>query len=609
MPKSAMIIQRALILMLSIFIVGCAVNPKQLREAARVVDESQSKMVTCKRADRCATPSPLLALALNPLLPKQHHVGLLNHNEDSLVLRIHLIRSAQKSIDLQTFIFSHDDAGKLVLGELLLAAERGVKVRVLADQLFSIDSATVLAGIARHHVNFEFRVYNPTFGEASTAPLEFAAGIVCCFKRFNQRMHNKLLLIDGEIGINGGRNIDDRYFNWSATFNYQDRDVLVIGPATGAMRESFNTYWRHQQTVPVLKLADVSRKLAEQGSIAEKFRIEPFVQSERIANVRARASSDDFIREEFVDKLFQVEHVEYFSDLPNKPFESHPDYDRDMTDRLIGLLANAKSQVSLQTPYLVFSKRAQKILRRLAEKKPQVEVEVSTNSLAATDAFYVYAISHKYKRRYLTHLNLKIYEYRPWPKSVSSDTAAKKKIHQQANPAVRDGYGRLKRKRPVPLISPEIVRRGLHAKSMVVDEKISMIGTHNFDPRSDYLNTESGVVIWDAAFAKSLTQSIRADMMPEQAWVIARKPELPWVGKINDMISRFSEQLPLFDFWPFRYTTNFELKPGCEPLPIDHVDFYQCYEAVGDFPEVDSSSKRIYTLMVTAFGAGLMPIL
>src|SRR5690606_34108982 len=158
---------------------------------------------------------------------------------DALLARIALIRAARERIDVQSFIYAQDDSGFFVLQELLAAARRGVKVRVLLDQLYSVDDVELVSALARSHVNFELRLYNPTFGKARTGPLEFAAGVLCCFTRFNQRMHNKLLLADGIIGITGGRNYQDRYFDWAPAFDYRGRDLPVAGPAAAPMQEPY----------------------------------------------------------------------------------------------------------------------------------------------------------------------------------------------------------------------------------------------------------------------------------------------------------------------------------------------------------------------------------
>ena len=156
------------------------------------------------------------------------------------------------------------------------------------------------------------------------------------------------------------------------------------------------------------------------------------------------------------------------------------------------------------------------------------------------------------------------------------------------------------------------VRMGLHAKSMVIDNRIAVVGTHNFDPRSENYNTESAVIIEDPAFAKALAESIRRDISPENAWVIAPRAKPVVLSGLDYSLGKVSEALPLFDLWPWRYATSYEFRPGPDcpaPLPSNDPGFHRCYEAVGDFPEVNVGSKWLYTRLLTAFGAGLVPIL
>ena len=156
------------------------------------------------------------------------------------------------------------------------------------------------------------------------------------------------------------------------------------------------------------------------------------------------------------------------------------------------------------------------------------------------------------------------------------------------------------------------VRIGMHAKSLVVDERVAVIGTHNFDPRGDHYNTESAVVIDDPAFARALAASIRRDIAPGNSWTIGRRPEVtPFTG-LEYSLAKISEKMPIFDLWPVRYAVSFEFVPGPEcPAPLSPFDpgFGQCYESVGDFPEVSLGFKSILTRIFTAFGAGLAPIL
>lgn len=607
-------IPRALLLcLLAALCIGCTLSRERVRRADTVIANLQDRVVTCARADVCAIDSPYADLFARAVAGSRtdrpvHFANLLDRGEDALLLRVHLIRTARRSIDAQTFIFSKDDAGELVLDELIAAARRGVRVRVIVDQLFSLGDTTLLARLARAHANFEIRFYNPTFGEADTQPLEFAASILCCFSSFNQRMHNKLLLIDGAIGIAGGRNYEDRYFDWDDAFDYRDRDVLVAGPAAAAqMRSSFEAFWNHRRTVPLTRLKDINRRLLAPKQPPEPWSGPAFRRPERVATLLAHAIDAAYVRAHFAEAALKVGVVDYFSDSPDKPLDPGNPADQALTRHIAGLLSEATREVVMQTPYLVISAEARRIFRTLRKEHPELRVIVSTNSLAATDAFYVYALSHKYKKRYLK-LGFEIHEFKPFPADAALLVADYAGLAGSRAAGSHDEGTRFRRYGETP-VSGEGARLGLHAKSIVIDGSVSLIGSHNFDPRSDNYNTESGFILHDAAFAAILRDSILRDAAPRNAWTVAKRPRPKLVERINNAISDFSTALPLFDFWPFRYATSYELKPGCEPLRTTDPGFYDCYEAVGDFPEVALPLKTIYTRIVTAFGAGLVGIL
>ncbi|MEO8803606.1 MAG: phospholipase D family protein [Rudaea sp.] len=586
---------------------GCAVNPVRARHALATADAAQDRTMTCRKFDACAIASPYHALAARAISESKpgkpvHYVNLLDIGEDALLLRVHLIRAAHKSIDLQTFIFAEDDVGYLMLNELVKAARRGVHVRVLVDQLFSLDDVELLAQLARAHVNFELRVYNPTFHRATTPPLEFAAGIVCCFFSFNQRMHNKLLLIDNEIGIAGGRNYENRYFDWDDAFDYLDRDLLVTGPAANAMRDSFELFWRHPRSVPLSRLRDVSTRILGDGINAPGYQAHAYKNPVRVRALLRHADSSDYIQRHFADKTMRVGEVEYFSDRPEKFDDPNKRQDNELSHHIVELLSSARSEIVLQTPYLVLSRTARRVFKHQHRNYPQLRVRVSTNSLAATDAFYVYALSYKYKKRYLK-LGFEIHEFKPFPAEAVDLIADYDELGDGPNTDRRyHKYGR------APL-TQHGVRLGLHAKSIVIDGKIGMIGSHNFDPRSDHYNTESGFVVHDRTFAQRLRAVILRDTEPQNAWTIARRQGNSWLSKLNRKIGDVSASLPLFDLWPYRYASSFEIEPGCKPMRADTPGFYSCYRDVGDFPDVDLPLKTIYTRIVTAFGAGLHSIL
>jgi putative cardiolipin synthase len=589
---------------------ACTMSEAMRREATSLADELRDDALSCPagRPGACATPSPYQELALDLLArtagqSAPHAINLLDAGADSLALRIHLIRSARESIEVQAFIFANDDVGVFMLSELVSAARRGVKVRVLVDQLFSIDNRELLAKLARAHVNFELRVYNPIFEEATTQPLEFAAGIICCFLKMNERAHNKLLLIDRRIAIVGGRNVEDRYFDLDPDYNYRDRDVLVIGAEGRVMRDSFDVYWKHRRSRPLVALRDVAERIIRAGSDPPVQPAPRLQHPEEIERAGRLADDAAFIGATFFAKRFEVARVDYFADPPRKNRRRHQPERADVSQKISDLIGGARGEVVMQTPYLILSDPGREAFLRLRSAHPDLRVIVSTNSLAATDAFPVYAISHKHRRLHLQKLGFEIYEYKPF--EGRSDA-----VFRGENPRLSLlGSARALGTRSAVPLKRSGPRRGLHAKSIVIDGHISLIGSHNFDPRSHGFNTENGVIVWDRAFAAALRDSILADTRPNQSWVVARKQDKAVLTPINQTIETISEKLPFFDVWLWRYATSYELRPECAPLRPSDPAFHQCYVRVGDFPEVNLSVKAIYTRLVTAFGGGLAPIL
>ncbi|HPF72424.1 MAG: phospholipase D family protein [Lysobacteraceae bacterium] len=608
-----------------LLLIGCAPNREALRRAQHLAVEQRDTTLTCHQDDACALASPLRRLGdeasqASTSGRERNYVLLLDRGEDALLARVNLIRSARQSIELQSFIFAEDDAGFLMLDELLAAARRGVHVRVLLDQLYAVGDTRLLARLAAEHVNFELRLFNPTFGRAKTNALQFVGGILCCFTRFNQRMHNKLLLVDGRVGITGGRNIENRYFDWDRTFNYRDRDVLVAGPAALQMQASFETFWRYRKAVPVARLRDVARWLLKPSN--EPFPEPHIERADRLLDLSAQADSAALVQSRLAADALPVGAVSYVSDGPGK--DSDGSHRALATQSLRGRVDAAQDNIVMQTPYLVLSRAAKDLFHGLHEREDPPRVIVSTNSLASTDAFPVYALSHKYKRSYLRKYGFQIHEYKPFPADapidISSTGVTLDDLREMTPSESRRAFGSASRfgsasgsgsgsyRGPVPLERAG-VRMGLHAKSLVIDDRIAVIGSHNFDPRSDSLNTEAVVIVHDAAVAARLKASILRDIQPENAWTIARRDSTPILGGVNYNLGKVFEKLPLFDFWPWRYATSYEIKPGCEPLPPDDPGFRACYDPVGDFPEVKLKPKAIYTRILTAFGAGLAPVL
>ena len=215
---------------------GCAsLGPAQRAAGAQVAIDARATAIDCNAADACAQASPLRELDARafaestPSAPR-HYVRILDEGPDALVARLAMIRSARRSIDLQTYIFDEDDSAQLVLDELQAAAFRGVKVRLLIDQLSALKKVDTLAAFASVHANFEVRVYNPVLDRARLSTPMYAVAAACCWGKLNRRMHNKLLLVDDMLGVTGGRNYQDDYYDWDASYNFRDRDLLIAGP-------------------------------------------------------------------------------------------------------------------------------------------------------------------------------------------------------------------------------------------------------------------------------------------------------------------------------------------------------------------------------------------
>lgn len=594
---------------------ACSHLPREKRmQADAFAQQHRDKTISCQQVDSCALQSPLYDLAdkanaESTVITPRHAVILLDRGQDSLAARLHLIHSAKRSVELQTFIFDQDDSGQLTLQALMDAAKRGVKVRLLMDQQYGLADPNLQAYLASYHSNFELRLYNPLFDEARTQKLEFAAGIFFTFKKLNQRMHSKLLLIDEKIAVIGGRNIEDRYFDWSGVYNYRDRDLIVAGPIAREMKANFEAFWSYRKSLPPTSLKDVAQRLiSHSGPPDTQYLFIAKPRSARAEAMNATVLDSTGIMTRLEKYLLWVNEIDFLADLPSKHNDNNPGR-AEASLALFDLVSNSQQEIILQTPYLVMSRPARKVFRTLHRKPAPPKIIVSTNSLAATDAFPVYAMSHKYKRLYLRELGFQIHEFKPFPISAPLNLASMMTDAPNNEGLPILGSGSSGSASGVPPLKRAGVRVGLHAKSMVVDGHIAVVGSHNFDPRSDNFNTESLVIIPDKTFAQALAASIHRDMLPENAWTIAPRPELPILAALNYNLGKLSEKLPIFDVWPFPYATSYALKPECQPVLFTDPKFKDCYEQVGDFPEVDLPLKVIYTRMVTAFGAGLVPIL
>jgi phosphatidylserine/phosphatidylglycerophosphate/cardiolipin synthase-like enzyme len=507
---------------------------------------------------------------------KDHFIGILNLGDDSLLARIHLFRAAQKAIYIQTFIWTDDESGRWAVEELVKAAQRGVRVKVLLDYLTlnkNLDNIAYLATVP----NIELKVYNPVAKKIRLSALNVIKGVGLDFIKNNKRMHNKIIVIDDRIGITGGRNFENDYFDRGTDRNFKDRDVLVVGPAVRAMTGSFMDYWHFELSVAADDMVDI-HSLIEQGGRQIKESQSPGFK-DLFGDVAACAQDAACVKSVLVDPGFYTKgKVTFVADKPGKAERIGKYKTTAVTDSILKLLSNSKKSVVMQTPYLIVSGQSARLFSRMRRDHPGLEILVSSNSLAAADHVHAYAFSFKIKKRYVKNFRWRIFEFKPDPKD--------------ADLMIRP-IAAVKRSRNYYAC--------IHAKSYIFDDKVAWIGSFNLDPRSKYLNTEVGLIIYDRAVARALKEDILRDMAPDNSWTIGKKKDIPVVSNISHSIDDVMEAVPLVHVWPFRYTSSFQLKEGKKEVPFYDEKFYEHYEPVGPFPQMQMTVAEIETRLLKSF--------
>jgi len=590
-----------------LIIAGCVKSPHVQFQIDESVAALIDREINCAEAPEgtCAIDSELHELAEHAFANSTtetpvHHVSILNNGQDALIARLHLIRSAKKTLELQTYIWTDDEVGRLVFFEFLQAARRGVKVRIIVDQFTMGVEPELLARLATAHENLEIGFYNPIFTRGKTTPLAMTTGALFSFRKYNQRMHNKVFIADGQIGIVGGRNIENSYYDYSTTYNFKDRDVLVIGPAVRHMRETFERYWNDEVVVKAVYLVDVGQEVVKLGKKGTPTLLKrPDISL--FSDIDTIASQYSIFEDRPTSKPYPVGRVQYTADLPGKPQKNEEGY-KDSSSTMREVIHGVQKSLTLQTPYFHLSRTAIKMLKKMRKNNPDLKLTVSSNSLAATDLVLNYAITMKQKRSIIKNLKVNLYEFKPYPGDVRKYIPRYDKLIADTNTTADSSED-----------MNDIVnvqggpRTGLHAKSIVVDSDIAIIGSHNLNPRSAKINTESAVIIWDQEIARQLRKNILVDMEPQNSWVVAKKQQVPIISYFSNIMGSISSMLPVFDIWPFRYSSSFQLKEGMRPVPAGHPDFYKQYEDVGQFPEINLSSKAVQTRIMKSFGGFLAP--
>ncbi len=417
---------------------------------------------------------------------------ILEKGEEALIGRAWLTQHATKSIDIQYFIWSTDNIGTLAAEQLLVAAERGVAVRVLVDDML-IDAEGKTLLLLSAHKNVQIRIYNPNMSVGKT----FFSRIWNVFTQFrgiNQRMHDKTAIFDGIAGITGGRNMADEYFDFDAGYNFRDRDILLLGPAVSDMQDNFEEFWESSLAVPVDALIDTGDQVITDADARVKAAELHAYASDPLNFEPEIRNAIDILPEAFPTLLRKMhwQPVTFISDAPGKnDGQAGLSGGGQATDSLFETIRNAKHSILIQSPYLIMPRGGIELLAELNDRG--VEIRIVTNSLASTDNIPAFSGYHRQRPR-LLNAGVELFEFKPNP-GIQTELIAR--------------YPRLANNNPV---------FALHAKSMVIDDRLIFIGTFNLDPRSANLNTEVGVLIESRELAEQLKDSIERDMQPENSW-------------------------------------------------------------------------------------------
>jgi cardiolipin synthase C len=325
-------------------------------------------------------------------------------------------------------------------------------------------------------------------------------------------------------------------------------------------------------------MVDIHRLIEERAG-RQPDRQKDFQLGASFDDLDACASDEDCVRKAFIEKSFYVTgKVEFVYDKPGKSERIGKYKVTAVTDSLLGLLAESQNSVMMQTPYLIVQRQWSSIFKRIRRNRPGIEILVSSNSLAAADHVHAYAFSFKNKKKYVKSFKWRIFEFKPAPKDADQMI------------------------KPIPTVKrTEKYFVCIHAKSYIFDDQIAWIGSFNLDPRSKNLNTEVGLVIHDEKVAQALKDDILRDMAPQNSWTIGKRKDIPVVSRVSSSIDDVMEAVPLVHVWPFNYASSFELKEGKEEVPFYDKNFYEHYDDVGIFPQMELTVAEIEARLLKSF--------
>ena len=420
---------------------------------------------------------------------------LIADNGEAFAARVLAARSATSTLDLMYYLWHDDHTGRLLAREVVQAAERGVRVRLLVDDINPRASDAAYLAL-NSHPNIELRLFNPS-GMRNSRILRGLEMVARLFA-MTRRMHNKAWIADGKVAIVGGRNIGDAYFDRADT-NFRDLDVLLLGPAVEQTAAIFERYWRCEMAKPVHVLnpsakprrADIANHVGSGRDLGSA--------------IGGKRSIDEFIAAS--NDMHWMHDARVIADPPEKAAGRRR---RNWLMReLMPVIESARERLEIVSPYFIPGRKGLAVLTKLVRRG--VDVTVLTNSLAATDVAAVHGAYSNYRIRLLKR-GVKLFELQPFsgPRDIS----------------VFGSKG-----------------ASLHTKAFAVDGRIGFVGSFNFDPRSVSLNAEMGVMFEDRVLVEELRRCFGEERLPQSSYRVSlREGRLHWEGIDDGEMKRLSRE-------------------------------------------------------------------
>lgn len=491
--------------LITVFLIlgGCASMPKE------VVRTPSYSIVNTVNTNLGKDIEPLLTAH-----PGESGFYALSDGTDAFAARIILMNDVQKTIDAQYYIWHDDLTGKVMHNKLLAAADRGVRVRLLLDDLDTAGKEETLRYLDAHP-NIEVRLFNAFPSRKSRT-----GGFVSDFGRLNHRMHNKTITMDNQATIFGGRNIGDEYFDAAEEVGFSDLDALAIGPVVNEVSEQFDLYWNCEWAYPLAafktKLVIDDGKIAlfrkESDALLEQAKKTGYANALKGLRLAKTTSTQDMD--------FQWGRWKLIYDHPSKVEATDVKIATHLAPQLKVALDRAEKEILIVSPYFVPGKKFTAYLNGLVERG--VRVRILTNSLAANDVAVVFAGYKKYRKDLLKG-GVELYELK----------ATKEFDKENSKKGAWKGAS----------------RSSLHAKFFAFDQKYVFIGSFNLDGRSVAINTELGVYFESPHYAKIIHDGFDEKIMSKAYRVVLNeKRKVEWITLEHGKQVRYSKE-PETGFW------------------------------------------------------------